>query len=520
MENRAAFVPKVNFGKSKQFDRILTDQEIEKELAKGTPVSNTARSIFLAKKRGPGVAKHGPFAHVKPMRRIYAVPRRTAAAAGEISPAGFDRSDESAIAINPQNPNNIVAGAVTYDGQQYNNSAYVSMDRGATWQTVTALANVDEGAGIAFDDSGNCYYASLQGGYYPVCVVSQDGGLTWSQPARFGIGDKTAVAARGKIALVGWDRYGAGNTEACAFTLDGGLSWNVHDFADSGIGTAPLVSYDHRHFYIIYAALDGNLKIFSSADQGATWNGPLIVVASNAVESAIAGPLSYEGGALTSPGTNVAIDGSGTIHVLYIDSNRQQPMYTSSSDEGLTWSPPVNVDSGSSDPHMWPCLSCNRNGDLQGGSLVYRSALGQYSIVQHFKAKEEDEWATLEADTGPWPAGGPSPNFRIGFGDYFDCDSLPNCGVSVMAWSETQNGQQPWQTWARALDLCLCKQDPVDALADEIEYLVEAFDAGEIPFPRTPANIQRFERYLSGLRAQLVRAERAFKACRDANPLP
>jgi len=58
---------------------------------------------------------------------------------------------------------------------------------------VTVLTDTDEGAGIAFrrftqlllyDDAG---VASSQ-----VCVVSRDGGMTWSQPAAFGFGDKTA----------------------------------------------------------------------------------------------------------------------------------------------------------------------------------------------------------------------------------------------------------------------------------------------------------------------------------------
>jgi hypothetical protein len=103
-------------------------------------------------------------------------------------------------------------------------------------------------------------------------------------------------------------------------------------------GTGPLVSYDHRHFYIIYAALDNNLKIYASHDQGQTWTGPTTIVAGNTFESTIAGPLSYEGGALTAPGTNVAIGRHGRIHVLYIDSNKRVPMYTSSRDHGATWS--------------------------------------------------------------------------------------------------------------------------------------------------------------------------------------
>src|SRR6516164_4223208 len=210
---------------------------------------------------------------------------------------------------------------------------------------------------------------------------------------------------------------------------------------------------------------------------------------------------------LTSPGTNVAIDGRGRLHVLYIDSNKRVPMYTSSSDHGATWSSPVNVNpKRAGDAHMWPCLSCTKHGDLLGGSLVYDSALSKYSVLLHRKPEDEDEWTTREVDNGPWAAAGPSRGFRIGFGDYFDCDSLPECGISVMAWSKTANGLQPWQTWARVLDVCQHDEDRVAALEAEIEHLTRAFESGEFPFPRTPANVEKFESDRAELQAKLQTA--------------
>jgi hypothetical protein len=456
--------PKVTF-RNKDSACALTDKEIESKLARGAVIHNTSRSIYQAKKR-PGYGAKAPQARSKLAPRAQAAYALAPSQAIQTSGPSLDRSDESAIAINPSNLKNIVAGAATFDGTQFTNSAYVSMDAGNTWKTVTALTNTSEGAGIAFDDSGNCYYVTMQGGFNPCCVISRDGGLTWSAPAFFGSGDKTAVAARGQIALCGFDRL---NTEACAFTLDGGMSWTVHDFTDSGIGTAPLVSYDQNYFYIIYAALDNNLKIYASPDQGQTWNGPTTIVAGNATESAVPGPLSYQGGALTSPGTNVAIDASGTLHVLYVDSVKQTPMYTSSSDHGATWSAPVNVNpERASDAHMFPCLSCNKHGDLLAGSLVYDQTLGKYSILRHVKTHQQTVWTTIETDNGPWAAAGPSTGFRIGFGDYFDCDTPPQCGISAMAWSETPNGQEPWQTWARILDP-ICEQERKDRCPCAVE---------------------------------------------------
>lgn len=509
------WTPKVRF-ENKDSAQRPTDKDIENRLAKGR-VSNTALSIHQATRR-PGFGTPVPYFRAKPARQTDALSLHRRGRALEISDPSLDRSDETSIAINPRNPRNIVAGAASFDGTQFTNTAYVSKNGGRTWKTVTALTDVSEGAGIAFDDSGNCYYTTMQGGFFPVCIVSQDGGLTWSLPAAFGSGDKTAVAARGKIALCGFDRI---NTESCAFTLDGGASWTVHDFTDSGIGTAPLVSYNHKRFYIIYGALDNNLKMYASSDQGQTWTGPTTIVAGNAPFSTIAGPLSYEGGALTSPGTNVAIDGHGRLHVLYIDSNQLVPMYTSSHDHGATWSNPMNVNPRrAGDTHMWPCLSCTKNGDLLAGSVVYDQALSKYSILRHTKCEDEDEWTTAEADNGPWAAAGPSAGFRIGFGDYFDCDSLPECGISVMAWSETVSGAQPWQTWMRVLDVCECKEDRVDSLEDEIAHLTQGLERQEIPYPRTEQNVAKFEANLEELRKKLRVAQTALKRTRDANPLP
>jgi hypothetical protein len=463
--------PRVRFENSENA-RALTAKEVDEKLAKGARISNTARQAHELRKKRPtskdaaaapreaAAAQDDAAAAPGPARgstqQAKACSCGSASTAAQPVPAdavqasnpGLERSDESAVGINPSNPMNIVAGAATFDGKQFDNSAYVSFDGGFNWKTVTALSDTDEGAAIAFDDFNTCYYATMQGGFFPCCVMSTDGGLTWSKPAPFGFGDKTAVAARGRVALVGFDRL---NTEACAFTLDGGATWTVHDFKDSGLGTAPLVSYDLQWFYLIYGALDGNIKMFASPDRGVTWSGPSIVVAGNAFESPIAGPLSYQGDALTCPGTNVAIDESGALHLLYIDSKTSLPMYTSSANHGLTWSIPVNVDpSRAAVPHMFPCLSCDKQGHLLAGSLMFDAQSGKYLILRHVKCG--DTWETSESDSGPWSAAPAPPGFRIGFGDYFDCDSTPECGPSVMAWSESPTGKEPWQTWARVLE--------------------------------------------------------------------
>jgi hypothetical protein len=126
-----------------------SDQEIERRIATGR-VSNTAMSIHQARKQGLAGM---PAAPLKLEGRSLSFDLDDKAI--EVSDPTLDRSDETAVAINPGDRRNIVAGAASFDGSQFVNTAYVTKDGGKTWKTVIALKNTDEGAGIAFDDSGN-----------------------------------------------------------------------------------------------------------------------------------------------------------------------------------------------------------------------------------------------------------------------------------------------------------------------------------------------------------------------------
>ena len=92
--------------------------------------------------------------------------------------------------------------------------------------------------------------------------------------------------------------------------------------------------------------------------------------------------------------------------------------------------------------------------------------------------------------------------------------------MSVMAWSETANGQQPWQSWVRIVDRWQWEDDRVGALEDEIDRLTEAFELGELPFPRTDENIARFKAHVEELRKKQGAAQITLQKRRDANPVP
>ncbi len=89
-----------------------------------------------------------------------------------------------------------------------------------------------------------------------------------------------------------------------------------------------------------------------------------------------------------------------------------------------------------------------------------------------------------------------------------------------MAWSETANGQQPWQSWVRIVDRWEWEDERVSAIEDEIDHLMEAFELGELPFPRTDENVASFKARVEELRQKQRTAQTELQERRDANPVP
>ncbi len=176
--------------------------------------------------------------------------------------------NETSIAVNPQNANNLVAGANDYrvccdftglnDGTGW---AYYSFDGGKTWGNVQVPALTAEtgssgvfkkfdAAGdpaLAFSPDGVAYYANIVFSRVTfasgvVVSASRDGGKTWSDPnlltfvnAGNFFHDKEWIAAgpNGKV-VVTWTRFSLGPKGAgyksspivSAFSKDYGHSWN------------------------------------------------------------------------------------------------------------------------------------------------------------------------------------------------------------------------------------------------------------------------------------------------------
>jgi hypothetical protein len=177
--------------------------------------------------------------------------------------------NETSIAVNPKDSDNIIGGANDYQislspgGTVYetiHSRAHVTFDGGDTW-TEYPLANQNAytstgDPAIAFDADGRAYYATLGFTWsqsFPCCnnpdvvvETSTDGGATWSSLRRVANGsgyfnspgtfnDKEYIAAWGSgNAIVTWTHYNDGlfgsyisSPIYASVTHDGGATWTA-----------------------------------------------------------------------------------------------------------------------------------------------------------------------------------------------------------------------------------------------------------------------------------------------------
>jgi hypothetical protein len=175
---------------------------------------------------------------------------------------GVGIHNETAVAVNPTNPLNIIGSANDYQLKVSSGGsvlatvfsrAHVTFDGGKTWTTYAVRFNGYKGTGdpsIAFDEDGTAYLTTLANGgtNTPDVVVSRstDGGRTWSTPVVVAAGkgsffgrsifhDHPVLTAWGHgNVIVTWIEYVIGNQAASLVTVplvdavshDGGVTWS------------------------------------------------------------------------------------------------------------------------------------------------------------------------------------------------------------------------------------------------------------------------------------------------------
>ena len=282
---------------------------------------------------------------------------------------------ETSIAINPANPNNVIAGA--NEIQRLPMRAMFSKDGGATFTCVDLPLppprtnnGFDFGSdpGLAFDSKGNAYYAyiivffsaggSINGTEMAV-ARSGDGGATWTATffaPQTGVGqfnDKPMITVDTTLAhhdriYVAWDNATGnsssiknGNNVVLSFSDDGGVSFSdpvsvSGNFTGKtgGIGADPYVApngdvhvawQDYAHLVIADAV---------SKDGGATFSAPHVISLVGAFQfnlaaQAVRGALVYPAcGAFGSALFCAYMNGSDAAASVFVGK---------STDGGTTW---------------------------------------------------------------------------------------------------------------------------------------------------------------------------------------
>ena len=281
---------------------------------------------------------------------------------------------EPSIAVNPKDPDHLLMGTIDYNFP--NNSAYVSLDGGATWQgpqQMRFLREDDISAGdpvVAFDRLGKAYFASISLGTQeysigPLATVaevssialarSDDGGFTWGEPtsaARSGVTSRVRTdpdgRVRGQLTFTFLDKPWM----AVGPSRDDPQKDNVYvtytEFA---------TSYDL--FYVGELPFTGiprtetTIRLVRSTDGGKTWSDP--IAASPTVLTVFGDAPTPEGSLALGrkrvvQGSQVKVAPDGTVYAAWMDSTDDEAMkglgemYAARSDDGgKTLATPVRV---------------------------------------------------------------------------------------------------------------------------------------------------------------------------------
>ena len=180
---------------------------------------------------------------------------------------------------------------------------------------------------------------------------STDGGFTWENPVNVGpkvassdknwiVCDSYSASAFYGNCYVEWDNPNTGDGILMSTSTDGGLTWGPATATvnhASGIGGQPLVQPNGT---VVVPIQTNGISAFSSTNGGATWSAPVTV-------SNIQSHLDA-GGIRSGPLPSAAVDGAGTVYVVWEDCRFRTKCSTndlvfSTSIDGIHWSKTARI---------------------------------------------------------------------------------------------------------------------------------------------------------------------------------
>lgn len=318
---------------------------------------------------------------------------------------------EPYLAVNPANPSNFV-GVWQQDrwsgGSAQGILAAASFDGGATWKSQPLPVSLCGGGTfnrasdpwVTFSPNGAVYAASLSSGGEPLkagstsailVLRSADGGQTWSAPVALihdgsqAFNDKESITADPNdpaFVYAVWDRITPADTGPSWFarTTDGGATWEAaRAIYDPGanaqtIGNEIAVLADGTvidFFLEVDNAFTGTphsmLRIVRSADRGETWSAPITIAEDLAVGTR--DPDTGNGVRDGSLVPQIAAGPGGNLAAVWQDARFSDGQHdgiaiSSSSDGGLTWSTPAQINAEPSVPAFVPSVRILADGTI------------------------------------------------------------------------------------------------------------------------------------------------------------
>ena len=326
---------------------------------------------------------------------------------------------EPMIAVNPANPNNMIAAwqqdRWSNGGARGPGTAY-SFDGGGTWtRTSVPMSRCSGGTGanaferasdpwVTFAPDGTAYQAALgfnnvQNGDNAIIVSrSTDGGRTWSpattlrrDPGGF-LNDKESITADptdARFAYAAWDRIDGDFAPTWfARTTDGGATWeaarNIYDpGANRQTVNNIVVVLPDGALVLFFSELPANengapptLRLMRSTDKGVTWSAPITITTLQTV-----GTVDPETGVGIRDGSAIgaiAAGGNGVLAVTWQDSRFSGGAYdgiafSRSTDGGLTWSAPMRINGNPAVPALIPSVAIAADGTIGVAYYDFRS---------------------------------------------------------------------------------------------------------------------------------------------------
>lgn len=342
--------------------------------------------------------------------------------------------NEWAIAVDPADPNHLVAGANDYGSDGDAEAGwFTSFDGGATWAhgyvPHAPLYTFSGDPTIAFSPDGTVvYYAGLASNRVPTnnganalfVAKSEDGGLTWSvtypftHPSRSEILDKPWIAVdpnSGDLLLTYSHFYGPLQGIRFTKSSDGGATWTERKLLGP-LGQFSLpVAGENGEIYVAWRG-SGVAHFAASFDGGATFTS-----ASAPLTSSVSAPVGFRYSAYPVMDVLRAGEHAGRIYLAAIGPTG--PEYdlrvTFSDDGGVTWSAPEAIARPGTPLMPWLAIAPDGTIGVSNMVVLAPASATTLAIAQEISVKRPEQTAWSSAITTDFAGNAGGVTF---WGDY------------------------------------------------------------------------------------------------------